>query len=243
MLDGRVTAVETDFGAARLQDLDEAGAKPVIGLRRRTVGWVVVPSEQEEGRADAASGLQAENPLEAPVRIGPPELVERDRRQCSSLAKRRGGLPRQRVALQPSRRAPHAAPRPAPWHVDVVREGDREAGSVPLRRREAEPPAQPLERRIAEVEARRFGAKASVAVPELRRPVSLLHARQVKERIGEVVAFRPLARDRGVPTPRPGRERRRRSRRRGLRGCRAPSAHAARPWAGITGFLPASGGF
>ena len=107
VLDGRVTAVETDFGAARPQDLDEAGAKPVIGLRRRAVGRVVVPREQEEGRADVASGLEAKNPLEAPVRIGPPELVERDRRQRPRLAERRGGLD------PPARGASAGPPSPA----------------------------------------------------------------------------------------------------------------------------------
>src|SRR5204863_136356 len=74
------------------------------------------------------------------------------------------GAGRAYVPLDARSGAAHADPRPAPRHVDVVRERDREPGASVPRRRQPELAAETLERRIEGVENGRRGEKAPVAV-------------------------------------------------------------------------------
>src|SRR5438105_7942964 len=88
------------------------------------------------------------------------------------------------VVLEPGRRAAHADPRPAPYRVDVVRQRDDEACAVPARGFEAEPPTQPLERRVERVETRPRRPKSSVLVA---LPSTLFDACEMEERLRQVV--------------------------------------------------------
>ena len=97
---------------------------------------------------------------------------------------------REGVTLQPRGGAAHADRSPAPRDVDVVRERDGEPCAAVARRLGAELPAQPLERRVERIEARRGGEEASVAVV-LGPP--LLDPREMEEGRCELVSFGELA--------------------------------------------------
>jgi hypothetical protein len=97
---------------------------------------------------------------------------------------------REHLTLQPRSRATHTDSRPAPRDVDVVRERDGELRIAVPRRRHAELAAEPLERRVERVEARRGGEEPPVPVA-LRTP--LLEPRDVEEGCGELVPLRQLA--------------------------------------------------
>ena len=67
---------------------------------------------------------------------------------------------------------------------------DGEAGAAPARRLDAEPAAQTLERWVERLER---GAGRPEPAVLVARAVSLLEAGEVEERLGELVALRPLA--------------------------------------------------
>src|SRR5207248_9314026 len=109
--------------------------------------------EQVEARAGRTVPPRLGDDLaEPPVRIGPAQPVHRRERKSLYLSIDATETHVQRVCLQPCGGAADTDPRPAPRGVDVVRECDGEACSVPARRLDAEVRAQPLERRIERVE-------------------------------------------------------------------------------------------
>ena len=137
---------------------------------------------------------------------------------------------REGVTLQPGGRAAHADPRPAPRDVDVVSERHREPRASVARRLDAELPPQPLERRIERIETRGGREEAAVAVDaRLRAPRRARDGRSPPR-----ARLRPAARRaRLPPTPPADTARPRRDAGRTRPPCRAPSAPAARPAAGI----------
>jgi hypothetical protein len=103
---------------------------------------VVVPGHDVEGVPEAAGLADPQDALEAPVRVGATQLVPGHSRERTSLAQRRPGAPRTELVAKPRAAAEHAAPRPAPRYVDVVRQADGEARAAgPAGRLEPEPAA------------------------------------------------------------------------------------------------------
>src|SRR5262249_13488681 len=170
---GRVTAVEPDLGLPLLERLDEPRPQPLVLLGCAAVELVRVVGEQEERRRGTGTALVLEDPVEAPVRVGSANLVHGRSGQAAELAHARSDASVREVALRARGRSLDASARPLPGHVDVVGQRDDEAGAAPARRLETEARAQPLERRVERVEARRSGPEAIVLVT---RPVSLLDA-------------------------------------------------------------------
>ncbi|TML02355.1 MAG: hypothetical protein E6G36_12020 [Actinobacteria bacterium] len=147
---------------------------------------VVVAGEDEEGRAAGApAAFLLDDLLEAPVRVGAAGAVQGRRGERRGLTERGRQASLQRVALQSGGGATQADARPAPGAVDIVREGDPEGWAG-----EPERAAQSFERWVEWVEARPLGAETSVLVP---RPVALLDAGEMEERLGEPVPGRALA--------------------------------------------------
>src|SRR5215218_3615160 len=154
-----------------------------------------MPGHDEERRADAALPLATDNPLEAPVRVGAPDPVHRRDCERARLGDRGSEpAPADRL-LDPRDSAAQTDPAPPPGHVDVVREGDGEAGAAPSRRLDAEPCPQALERRVERIERGPVGQEPAVLIEPRRlpRPLRLLDPRKVEERVGELVAGRALA--------------------------------------------------
>jgi hypothetical protein len=127
---------------------------------------------------------------EAPVRVALAELVERHAREPARFVQRGTGLAREHVSLEARGSAEHADARPAPRHIDVVRQRDHEAGAAVPRSLHAELAAQPLERRIERVEAGRRREETPMAVAGR---ADLLDPGEMEEGGGEVVSFGQLA--------------------------------------------------
>src|SRR5213592_1932973 len=187
---GRVAAVEPDLGVSRLERLDEMRPQPLVGLGRGAVEVVRVLGEQEESRRGARSPLVAQDAVEAPVRVGAADLVHRRAGKPAQLAKSGTDAAGAEVALGTRSCSLHAATRPLPGDVDVVRERDGEPRPAPPWRLDPQASTQPLHGRIEWIEARRRRPEAVVLVP---RPVQLFEAGEVEERLRQVVAAGPLA--------------------------------------------------
>ena len=145
----------------------------------------------------AACLRDPQDALEAPVRVGSPQLVERHGGERARLPRRLAAVARARGVAQSRRSAPHPDRRPAPGRVDVVRETNGKMRPGPPRRLEAELPAQSLDRRVERVEAARGAGKAPVLVA---LPVQLFHAGEVEEGLCEVVSGGPLATGQPLPS-------------------------------------------
>src|SRR5215208_605222 len=144
----------------------------------------------EERGTGAARAFDPHHSFEAPVRIGAAQAVDGDARKCARFPQRRATTACERVRLEPGGRPAHADRRPAPGCVDIVSERDGEARTSPARRLYPEASPQPFQRGIEWVEARSGGCEPPVPVAG---PGSLLDAREVEERVGDLVVLRALA--------------------------------------------------
>jgi len=185
-----VAPVQPDLAAALQDRPHEPGSQALVHLGRRPVVAVAVPGEQEEGRGRPVLALGLHQLAEAPVGVGAAQPVERHAGERARLAGGRPAPPSEDARLEPRRGPLDPEPRPAPGHVHVVREGDGEARSAPAPRLEPEPASEPVERRVERIEARGRRGEPAVLVA---RPVELLDAGQVEERVREVVLLRALA--------------------------------------------------
>jgi hypothetical protein len=151
VLGGEIAAVEADLGPCAGERLDELRAEPLVRLRRGAVGTVAVARHDEERRPRAVLALLGGDLREAPVRVAAAQPVERHAREAARLVERRPHAARESVSLQPRRSAEHADARPAPRHVHVVRQRDRECRVAVARCLQPELLPQPLERRVERV--------------------------------------------------------------------------------------------
>ncbi len=182
--------MEPHFRSALQQRLDDAGPQPPVGLAREPVVRMRVLRHQEERRRGAGAPLVVEDALEAPVGVCPAHEVQRHPGQGAGLAQSRPATQAEDLMLQPGGAPAHAEASPLPGRVDVVGEGYREARPSPARRLELQLAAETLDGRVERVERRRRSAEAVVLVAP---SVALLDPREVEERLGQVVAGRPLA--------------------------------------------------
>ena len=192
--------MQADLASAGEDRLDQSRPKPLVGVGRRAVRRMAVAGHEEERRPREPGPLDPHDPLERPVRVGASELVRGDARQRPRLTQGGAAPAGPGMALQARGGPAHADPRPAPGRVDVVGERDREARSRPAWRFDPEPGTEALERRVERVEARRGRRESPVPVP---RRAALLEAREVEERLGEIVADRTLASVDPLPGLRP----------------------------------------
>ena len=182
--------METDLAAEPEQRLDDARPELVVRLRRRPILDDPVRRHEKEDRRSSAAPLQGGDAFEAEVRVGATQPVDRHGRQSTHLAPCGVASPLVHGGLQPAGAEPYALACPAPGNVDIVTQRHREAGTAPARGLETELPAQSLERRVEGFETRGGGREAAVLVTRTR---PLLDAREVEERLGEIVALRALA--------------------------------------------------
>jgi len=82
--------------------------------------------DEERRRARTRAPLECRDLVEAPVRIGAAQAMQRRRGERRRFAERRRRACAKNVALHARGRAAQADPGPAPGIVDVVRERDRE---------------------------------------------------------------------------------------------------------------------
>ena len=188
--------MQPDLGSTGEEGLHEARAQPVVHVRCRAVRRMAMAGHEVERMRHAARLRDPQDALEAPVRVGSPQLVERHGGERARLARGLAAVARARGVAQSRRSASHSDRRPAPGRVDVVRETHGKMRAGPPRRLEAELPAQSLDRWVERVEAARGAGKAPVLVA---LPVQLLHAGEVEEGLREIVSGRPLAP--GQPLP------------------------------------------
>ena len=132
--------------------------------------------------------LDLDDALEAEVGVGSTNAMHGHGREPAGLTQGCVSVPSPDSRLQPAGAEADSLARPAPGDVHVVTERDGEPGAAPAWRVEPQVPAQPLERRIEWVEARRRRGEPAVLVA---RPIPLLDPRKVEERLCEVVALRP----------------------------------------------------
>ena len=196
------TSGEAPSWRSRVAGEEEERRRGARGSARRRE----LPRSASSGRSRAAGGAASRR---APAPRGAPP--SRD--------------PREDVRLQARSGPAHAEPCPAPGHVDVVRQGDREARTAPAGRLEPEAAPEPLDRRIEGVEARRRGRRSARARRAGRRA----------PRCGRGGRTPPPARRRRAARLAPPAPTRRgvvgevvgRARARGHRSCPAPSGRGA----------------
>src|SRR5919204_1266990 len=185
-----VRAMEPDLGAAFRELVDEAPPQSLVGLRRCAVVRVAVSRKHEERAAGrTAPSRPVDDLAEAPVRIRPKHPMDRRKREPDPFAHCSAHTAVQQVVLCTCRSAAKADARPPPRSVDVVGQRDPEPGAVPALRFDTEPRAETFERRVERIEHGPRSAEATVLVA---RSADLLQAREMEERIGEVVALWPF---------------------------------------------------
>ncbi len=123
--------MQPDLAAGTAQQAEHLGDAPLVDGRLVAVPAVGVPGDHEERGVDAARVLAGQHLREGPVRVGASrQVMGQPVRHVAGLARQRSQVEAAQAAQAAVAAGGEPAPGPAPEVVDVVGQGDGEAGAA-----------------------------------------------------------------------------------------------------------------